>query len=143
MALTEKYKCNKCDFVYETKDYIFYFNRYLTEIIEEPVNKKSLDNAGKSPISGRIDEGYCRECKEFVKIYLISNNDNYTSLTNEEIREKIVELNDDKNIRVYFFQDERNRQNNEDLCGKCEKVLEWLYPESLCPKCEEGKLMLK
>lgn len=143
MALTEKYTCNECGFEYETKDDVFYFNRYITEIIEEPVSKKSLDEAGKSPISGRVDEGYCRECSEFVKIYIISNNDNYTSLTNEEIKEKILEISEDEHIRVYFFQDERSPENNDDLCGKCGKVLEWLYPESTCPKCNEGKLILK
>lgn len=135
MALIDKYTCKNCSFEFEYKDLIFYFDDDLEKITIKQVTKSSLEKAGKSSLSGRIDEAYCRECDDTVRVYIITDRDNYTSLTNDKIREKIDAASEDELYRIYFWQDDRSRDNNEDICPKCGKVLTWISDDSLCPKC--------
>lgn len=135
MALIDKYTCTNCSFEYEYKDLIFYFDEDLERITIEQLTKASLEKAGKSPLSGRIDEAYCKHCDDTVRIYIITDRDNYTSLTDDKIKEKIDAASGDELYRIYFWQNGLSRDNNEDICPKCGKVLTWISDDSKCPKC--------
>ena len=147
MIIMSKYSlflCDKCNFQYEHVDRIFYFNDDLTEIIEDSLRIMTSRAKTASLISGFILVWYCKECKEFVTEYDIT--DNKSNLELVEVYDLIKKVSIHDNILIYSEINDPNvpkKANNEYRhCSKCGGSIDSVWNFDNCPYCEEGHLHL-
>ncbi|WP_295722181.1 hypothetical protein [uncultured Methanobrevibacter sp.] len=144
MSKYSLFLCDNCDFQYEHVDRVFYFNEDLTEISEDSLRIMTSRAKTASLISGFILVWYCRECKEFVTEYDIT--DNKSNLKLSEVYDLIKKVSSHNNILIYSeITDNQNLKeaNNEyRYCSKCGSSIDSIWNFTNCPYCDKGQLHL-
>lgn len=148
MGFAKEKTCQKCGFKFSELDEIsFYLNEDLTILTEAEargnLGYEVLDKVNKSPISGKLEEFYCKECDELVNFYIVCKND--SGLSEDKVSELIKGLSEFKITEVIFEigRDLLFAHTNidDEICPNCKHKIYGYFEMDVCPKCGDKQFI--